>query len=218
MSGKVLDERGSPPVDPAAVLAWGVSALRDTAGIDDLDDLIVTGRLSYHLVRCATPDGGPSVLVYVCLERSRANLALARRALAGLSWARPGTATGPGPSASPASPASSVPRTAAPRTAAQTPRPAAPRAGGDPVRVPGRPAGAAAARPDRGAEGATGGAEPPQQVPAPRPPSALPLPRRTPAPVRPADPGPARPSPVGARWAHDVGTMRRLLAGLRALK
>lgn len=216
----MLHERGSPPVDPAAVLGWGASALRDTAGIDELDDMIVTGRASYHLVRCATSADGAPVLVYVCLERSRANLALARRALAGLSFAAPPTSQAP---PSPVHPLSPHPART-PISAAQIAVPPAPRAEGDPLRGPDRPAGAAPPRPERQAlperapATAAGGPAPPQPVPAPRPPSALPLPRRTPAPVRPADPGPPQPSPVGARWAHDTGTMRRLLAGLRALK
>jgi hypothetical protein len=51
VSGRVLAERGDGAVDPAVVLGWGGTVLRDLAGADELDDLIVTGARTYHLVR-----------------------------------------------------------------------------------------------------------------------------------------------------------------------
>jgi hypothetical protein len=180
-SRSILAERGDGDVDPAAVLGWGGSVTAGLAGADDpevLDDLIVTARRSYHLVRWARISARRPVLVYVCLDRSRSNLALARRALAVVVADRLDTAPNsadsvPGwiPQPGPAPPAPPVPRT-----------------------LPG---------PRHGAEPAA-------------PPAALPLPRRRPAPVQAAAPAPPAPS-TGPRWAHDVGTMRRLVAGLQAL-
>jgi hypothetical protein len=173
VSGRVLAEHGKGVVDPAAVLGWGGAALRDLDGADDLDDLIVTGARAYHLVRRAAAGGGPPLLVYVCLERARSNLALARRALAGVVVAPlPPTAEG----------------------GAVAPVPFAPPSSTDPW--------------------------PPPVAPAPRapsPPAAVPLPRRTRTAVPAAAPVP-QPRAAGPRWAGDLGTMRRLLAGLRALQ
>jgi hypothetical protein len=185
----ILAERGDGDVDPAAVLGWGGSVTAGLAGADEpevLDDLIVTARRSYHLVRWARSSARRPLLVYVCLERSRANLALARRALAVVVADRLDTAPTSGdpvpgwiPQPGPAPPAPPVPRA-----------------------LPG---------PRHGA----GPAAPAAPV-APAAPAALPLPRRRPAPVQAAAPAPPAPS-TGPRWAHDVGTMRRLVAGLQAL-
>lgn len=173
VSGRVLAEHGKGVVDPTAVLGWGGTALRDLDGADDLDDLIVTGARTYHLVRRAAAGSGPPLLVYVCLERARSNLALARRALAGVD-------VGPLRPAPEPAPAASDPSVPLPPPG---PRPAV--------------------------------AEPAPR--APSPPAAGPLPRRTRAPVPAAAPVP-QPRDAGPRWAGDVGTMRRLLAGLRALQ
>ena len=173
VSGSVLAEHGNGVVDPTAVLGWGSTALRDLDGADDLDDLIVTGARTYHLVRRAVAGGGSPLLVYVCLERARSNLALARRALAGVVVA-------------PLPPAAESEATVA--------GPSFPPPPADP-----RPAPAASA------------------PHAPSPPAAVPLPRRTRTAVPAATPVP-QPRAAGPRWAGDVGTMRRLLAGLRALQ
>ena len=173
VSGRVLAEHGRGVVDPAAVLGWGGTALRDLEGADDLDDLIVTGARAYHLVRRAAAGGGHPLLVYVCLERARSNLALARRALAGV--VVPPLPPASEPATAHAAPAGPPPATD-PRTASVAPAPR-----------------------------------------APSPPAAVPLPRRTRAPDPAVAPVP-QPRADGPRWAGDVGTMRRLLAGLRALQ
>jgi hypothetical protein len=89
-SGRVLAELGqgeaatgdSEGVVPYSVPRWGtaVAAMFDSTSGDELDDVMITGRRSYHLVRPIGP--GASVLVYLRLDRSRSNLAAARRELA----------------------------------------------------------------------------------------------------------------------------------------
>ena len=89
-SGRVLAEVGqgeaasgdTEGVVPYSVPRWGtaVAAMFDSTSGDELDDVMITGRRSYHLVRPIGP--GASVLVYLRLDRSRSNLAAARRELA----------------------------------------------------------------------------------------------------------------------------------------
>jgi hypothetical protein len=89
-SGRVLAELGrgesgagdSEGVVPYSVPRWGtaVAAMFDSTSGDELDDVMITGRRSYHLVRPLGP--GAEVLVYLRLDRSRSNLAAARRELA----------------------------------------------------------------------------------------------------------------------------------------
>jgi hypothetical protein len=193
VSGELVGEAGSEPVDPATVVRWARSAAEFLAAADDdLDDLMVTSRRSYRLVRPV--DGGRHgpLLLHLCLDRTRANLAAARRELAlvrldvapqtlppALISATAGTAEwAPLPRRVPA---------AIPPPAARTLPTRAPR-------WPGR------ARP--------GASSPPvvlAVVPGPREPAA-------------GRPTAAAPTAAGPRWADDVGTMRRLLAGLRALR
>lgn len=195
-TGQVLGEAGRDGGDAGAVLPWGRSAAGFlAAGGDDLDDVMMTSRRAYHLVRRL--DGQPArpLLVYLCLDRSRANLALSRRELALVQV--------PQPAASPVDP----------------------QFGALPVRDEG---GGPAVLPRRV----------PSRVPGPPPPAAMPARVRAPrVPLVPApragartDAGPpggidrAGPAPVdhgepaAPRWADDVGTMRRLLAGLKALR
>lgn len=93
-SGRVLAEIGrgeggagdGEGVVPNSVVRWGTALaamFRSTSG-DELDDVMITGRRSYHLVRSV--DAGSSVLAYVRLDRTRANLAAARRELASIPW------------------------------------------------------------------------------------------------------------------------------------
>ena len=99
-SGRVLAEVGqgetasgdSEGVVPYSVPRWGtaVAAMFDSTSGDELDDVMITGRRSYHLVRPIGP--GASVLVYLRLDRSRSNLAAARRELATVRLAGAGPA------------------------------------------------------------------------------------------------------------------------------
>jgi hypothetical protein len=110
-SGRVLAEVGngeagsgdSEGVVPYSVPRWGtaVAAMFGTTSGDELDDVMITGRRSYHLVRPLGPDA--SVLVYLRLDRSRSNLAAARRELAAvrLSGGAPAASSG-APVATPA--------------------------------------------------------------------------------------------------------------------
>lgn len=117
-SGRVLAEVGngeagsgdSEGVVPYSVPRWGtaVAAMFGTTSGDELDDVMITGRRSYHLVRPLGPDA--SVLVYLRLDRSRSNLAAARRELAAvrLSGGAPAASSG-APAATPARSRGDVP-------------------------------------------------------------------------------------------------------------
>ena len=81
-SGRILIQFGTAAVDPAVVLRWGMEATTalGTAGDGGLEDFILTSGGHYHLVR---PLGwARSLLVYLCVDRARVNLASARRELA----------------------------------------------------------------------------------------------------------------------------------------
>ena len=81
-SGRILIQFGTAAVDPATVLRWGMEATTALGAAEDggLEDFILTSGGHYHLVR---PLGGSrSLLVYLCVDRARVNLASARRELA----------------------------------------------------------------------------------------------------------------------------------------
>jgi hypothetical protein len=81
-SGQILVESGVATVNPAVVLRWGTEAatVLEAATDGGLEDVILTSDYLYHLVR---PLGvSRSLLVYLCVDRARANLASARRELA----------------------------------------------------------------------------------------------------------------------------------------
>jgi hypothetical protein len=91
-SGRILIQFGTAAVDPAVVLRWGMEATTalGTAADGGLEDFILTSGGHYHLVR---PLGEKqSLLVYLCVDRARVNLASARRELAA---ARPNDAGAP---------------------------------------------------------------------------------------------------------------------------
>lgn len=58
-----------------------VSEFLDSGFDDDLDDLIISSRHWYHLIRHVDSFGAPPLLLYLRLHRNRANLAIARREL-----------------------------------------------------------------------------------------------------------------------------------------
>jgi hypothetical protein len=81
-SGRILIQFGTAAVDPATVLRWGMEATTALGAAEDggFEDFILTSGGHYHLVR---PLGGSrSLLVYLCVDRARVNLASARRELA----------------------------------------------------------------------------------------------------------------------------------------
>ena len=93
-TGRVLAEAGDggagagdgEGVVPYSVARWGtgVAAMFDATDGDELDDVMMAGKRSYHLVRPLGPDA--SVLIYLRLDRSRSNLAVARRELGKIRW------------------------------------------------------------------------------------------------------------------------------------
>jgi hypothetical protein len=246
-SGRVLAEVGkgeagagdAEGVVPYSVPRWGtaIAAMFDSTSGDELDDAMITGRRSYHLVRPLATDA--SVLVYLRLDRSRSNLAAARRELATVRLSGSATAAAP---AAPASPSAAPSRSradappAATRGAATTTseatggaaatRPRAAAAVVPRVRRSSGP-GASADRPAGTSPRST--AETVRQIPLPRRAPGRSGPDAGPARLRPearpgspADPsaapdGFAMPTVLGQSWARDPGTLRRLLAGLRKL-
>ncbi|QJY48366.1 hypothetical protein [Pseudonocardia broussonetiae] len=209
--GELLAEAGAEPVDPAVVVRWARSAADFLANADDeLDDLMVSSRRSYRLVRPVDAPGSGPLLLVLCLDRARANLAVGRRELARvrLDDVAPEQALPPASMPDPAPPAAWAPL---PRRVPSAIPPA-------PSRVPQvRTRWPALASP-----GASSLSVPAARaaVPQPRGGAVLPAPRAG-LPARPEPPAPSEVGPSAApapRWADDVGTMRRLLAGLRSLR
>ncbi len=211
-SGRVIREAGSAPVVPETVLRWAREALttfRDDPD-DGLEDLILSSHAAYHLVR---PIGPRSLLLYLCVDRARSNLALSRRELATVRLASvepqaEQSARLPSRSAQATAPASALVTDARPGSdaPAAVPRPR-PMAAAPPLAaMPLAPSGAVAVAPSTVATGQP--AAPP-----------VPLPRRTPATLPPPSVPEARSaaSPNGRRWADDVATIKRLLGALRAM-
>jgi hypothetical protein len=187
-SGRILIESGSAMLDPAVVLRWGMEAatVLEAATEGGMEDFIMTSRGHYHLLR---PLGGPrSLLVYLCVDRTRANLAAARRELAA---ARPEDDVAQAMTASPPEPLARLPPAVSRRVAAAMP-----------------PASTVTARRSATADGARVA-----EVPLPRRTSPTALPSAAPPPRqrKSADPVLAQP------WADDVATMNRLLTALRAM-
>jgi hypothetical protein len=220
VSGTLLGEVGTSSVPPGVVMesGSGAAAFLAAAGGDGLDDLMITSHRFYHLVRPV--DVGPRqlVMIYLCLDRGRSNLAAARREL-GAAWLRnrlamasvgaPAQAPVPPPDVRPARPAPAAPPTA--------------RNGFSPaVALLSPPPGAGGRTLDRGrAPGPSG--PPARSDPAPRRGASahVPLPRRGPSRVPPplASESVAVVHPLpGPSWATDVGTMRRLLTALQTLR
>lgn len=196
-TGRILIESGTAMVDPAVVLRWGMEAatVLETVADGGMEDFIMTSRGHYHLLR---PLGGPqSLLVYLCVDRARANLASARRELAAArpddEEARATVAPPPAPRPIPSpEPPARLPAAVLPGMAAAMP-----------------PAPATSSRRSAAADGARVA-----EVPLPRRTSPAALPAAAPPPPRQresADPVLAQP------WADDVATMNRLLTALRAM-
>ncbi|ANY06692.1 hypothetical protein [Pseudonocardia sp. HH130630-07] len=209
-SGSVVAARGTPAPDAgpaAAVTGW---AAAEEASGHPLDDAVITTDTAYHLVRTLPGDRAP-LLVYLCVDRTHGNLALARRTLVSLRRypLPPGNTSGSEVSGGPLVPA-------------QAPAPAIERT---PSAIP---------LPRRGS-GATTPSAPPVRVPVPvvtpspsprvdrAGPAPSPVPAAGAAPAdrnRPTDPAlhPRNPvEPPGGRWADDLRTMARILAGLRRM-
>ncbi len=161
-TGRVLVEAGrgeggagdGEGVVPYSVARWGtaVAAMFDSTSGDELDDVMITGRRSYHLVRSLGANA--TVLAYLRLDRTRSNLAAARRELAAVRWGA-GAGGAPRPQA-PAPPA--APPAPPARRAPSSSRDAPPRRG----------------RADRGGSAAAGAPAALHRVPASLPPTVTP--------------------------------------------
>ncbi|MEM7350426.1 MAG: response regulator [Acidobacteriota bacterium] len=85
-SGKTLDARISSSIDVVSAASQNLEVIRAKRqvlaemGIQDrLEDILITLRSQYHLLRLL--DSDPDSMLYLVLDRDRANLALARRQL-----------------------------------------------------------------------------------------------------------------------------------------
>jgi hypothetical protein len=230
VSGTLLGEVGASSVAPGVVMEWGggAAAFLATAPGDGLDDLMITSHRSYHLVRPVAADPSRWLMIYLCLDRGRSNLAVARRELASPTLHKRIAVASVGPPPSAVDPPGASPRRPVPATR-PVPGPAA-RNGASPAvallswaPAPGRdvPGATRAATPPRAAVRAgepLGGARSDTRLA----PSPVPLPRRG-GPSRVPPPAPTEPATVVEQvpvrsWATDVATMRRLLAALRSLR
>ena len=63
----------------AADIAHVLSLLTGELAMDALEDVMVTFRGHFHVMRLVRADSEPRILLLVVLDRERANLALARR-------------------------------------------------------------------------------------------------------------------------------------------
>jgi hypothetical protein len=226
-TGVLLDEVGASSVAPTAVVELGGSAagfLSFVAG-DGLDDLMLTSHRSYHLVRPVVADSRPPLMIYLCLDRGRSNLAAARRELAAPSLHKRLAAATAGPRPRPAELVGQGAPRAVP-AALPAPRNTSSPAVSPLAMAPQSRSVHARAAPPQAADSPSSAdhaaAEHPAETTATRLSAAsVPLPRRAgpkrvPAPL-PAAAGESR-SAAGQAWATDVGTMRRLLSALRALR
>ena len=143
-SGRILIQFGTAAVDPATVLRWGMEATTALGAAEDggFEDFILTSGGHYHLVR---PLGGSrSLLVYLCVDRARVNLASARRELAAARPDELAPAPSPGPVHRPSpavSRATAMPLAASPPARRRHPLPVRPdaREEVEPAGQPGRP-------------------------------------------------------------------------------
>jgi hypothetical protein len=215
--GKVLASAGveadGGPGVPLAVLGWGATAAGYLAAAanDELDDLIVTSRRAYHLVRQLEGEAGQPLLIYMRLERPRANLAVGRRALATVEVASKPVPHPRGSAPSQETPDQRGPSSNGRGAAVAVAAPVATR-----TTMPRRHQVAALPLPRRPPAPAPVGtrASPVPALTAP----PNPLPRRTAEVPPPAARGPSPPSRTAPRWADDVSTMQRLLTALRRLR
>ena len=67
----------------AADIAYVLSLLAGELPVDGLEDVMVTFRHQLYVIRLVRQDPEPQILLLVILDRSRVNLAMARRAIRG---------------------------------------------------------------------------------------------------------------------------------------
>lgn len=127
-TGEIVSEVGRDSIDPGVVMDWGmvIRTVLDDVGSDDLDDLMITSRRSYRLLRVLGSGSRRPILVHLCLDRGRSNLAVARRELAVMRVGDPVMALSiPEQASSPAVEAAEDGTDGRPRPAAADPAPGA---------------------------------------------------------------------------------------------
>jgi len=87
-SGMALATRANVPFDLELAAAVNTEVIRaklraiESLGLEEtIEDILITLTGQYHLIRIASRPGLTGVFSYLVLDRARANLALARRAL-----------------------------------------------------------------------------------------------------------------------------------------
>ncbi|GIG39007.1 hypothetical protein [Cellulomonas phragmiteti] len=87
-SGMALATRTNVPFDLELAAAVNTEVIRsklraiESLGLDEtIEDILITLTGQYHLIRLASRPGLTGVFSYLVLDRAKANLALARRAL-----------------------------------------------------------------------------------------------------------------------------------------
>ncbi|MFE4198857.1 hypothetical protein ACFRJ9_23650 [Paenarthrobacter sp. NPDC056912] len=90
-SGMALAQGGSPGFDLGVAAAGNSnvvsSKLRTMADLSldsDIEDILITLGSQYHLINVLNSDGSKGLFVYLVLDRTYANLALARHKLSNL--------------------------------------------------------------------------------------------------------------------------------------
>jgi hypothetical protein len=225
VSGTLLGEVGASTIAPGVIMEWGggAAAFLAATGGDALDDLMITSHRYYHLVRPVAADARQWLMIYLCLDRGRSNLAVARRELGSARLHKRLTiaSVGPAPPGPPAPPDTGLRRSVP--AAMPTPRngasPAVALLSRPPVTTRGAPPGPAGTT----GPGPSAGAADQARSDTRLAPSPVPLPRRAgpsrvPPPLPVAEPPPPVDEVPVQSWATDVGTMRRLLSALRAMQ
>lgn len=93
-SGMALAAGGSPGFDLNVAAAGNSNVVRaklrtinDIELSDEIEDILITLRTQYHLINVLKGSGTSGLFVYLVLDRTTANLALARHKLRGVAGA-----------------------------------------------------------------------------------------------------------------------------------
>jgi hypothetical protein len=90
-SGMTLGQAGGDALNLDVAAAGNTEVVRaklrtmDALGLPDgIEDILITLTSQYHVIRLITDESGAGLFLYIALDKSKANLALARRQLANL--------------------------------------------------------------------------------------------------------------------------------------